>query len=88
MGSVKSWLTYLLRSPQRHACAGPLRPRAPHLLEFKPGHTVAFTDKHLRECVGTIVGIKPKTCSLLPAVRRRAMARGAVTAAGNHRFRT
>jgi hypothetical protein len=58
-------LTYLLQSPQRHARAGPLRPRAPHLPEFKPGHTVAFTDKHLRECVGTIVGINPK--NLLPA---------------------
>ena len=31
----------------RHPAAPPLRPRAPHLPEFKTGDTVAFNDKYL-----------------------------------------
>ena len=43
----------------------PLRPRPPELPPLKLGDTVAFTDKHLRERVGTIVRINTRSCSLL-----------------------
>ena len=33
--------------------------------EFKLGDTVSFTDKHLRERIGTITRINAKSCSLL-----------------------
>ena len=45
--------------------APPLRPRAPDLPRFKLGDNVVFTDKHLRERVGTIVRMNTKTYSLL-----------------------
>lgn len=45
--------------------APPVRPRPLDLPEFKLGDTVAFTDKHLRERVGTIVRMNTRTYSLL-----------------------
>jgi len=45
--------------------APPVRPRPPDLPAFKLGDTVAFTDKHLRERIGTIVRMNTKTYSLL-----------------------
>ena len=32
---------------------------------FKLGDTVSFTDKHLRERIGTITRMNAKTCSLV-----------------------
>ncbi|TFW18284.1 hypothetical protein [Duganella callida] len=32
---------------------------------FKLGDTVSFTDKHLRERIGTVTRINVKSCSLL-----------------------
>ncbi|MFA9218519.1 MAG: hypothetical protein ACEQSK_15645 [Sphingomonadaceae bacterium] len=43
----------------------PLRQRPPDLPAFKLGDSVAFTDKHLRERIGTIVRMNTKPCSLL-----------------------
>jgi hypothetical protein len=49
--------------------------------DFKPGDTVSFTDKHLRERIDTITRLKCQ--NLLPAIRWRAMASVArVTAQG------
>jgi len=45
--------------------APPVRPRPSDMPVFKLGDTVSFTDKHLREHVGTIVRMNTKTCSLL-----------------------
>jgi len=42
-----------------------VRPRPSDMPAFKLGDTVSFTDKHLREHVGTIVRMNTKTCSLL-----------------------
>lgn len=46
------------------AAAPPPPPRA-DIGSFKPGDTVSFSDKHLRERVGTITRINTKTCSVL-----------------------
>lgn len=45
------------------AAQAPVHRPAP--TSFKLGDTVAFTDKHLRERVGTITRMNPKTCSLI-----------------------
>jgi len=42
----------------------PSRPRPVDRAEFAVGDTVGFTDKHLRERIGTIVRMNTKTCSL------------------------
>lgn len=46
-----------------HASQAP--PRRPDVTVFKLGDTVSFTDKHLRERIGTITRMNTKTCSLL-----------------------
>lgn len=43
----------------------PTRPQRVDPAEFKLGDTVSFTDKHLRERIGTITRLNTKTCSLL-----------------------
>lgn len=46
-----------------HASQAP--PRRPAVTVFKLGDTVSFTDKHLRERIGTITRMNTKTYSLL-----------------------
>ena len=46
-----------------HASQAP--PRRPDATVFKLGDTVSFTDKHLRERIGTITRMNTKTYSLL-----------------------
>jgi hypothetical protein len=57
----------IVADPAQHGepQAPPVRPRAPDLPTFKLGDTVAFTDKHLRERVGTIVRMNTRMYSLL-----------------------
>ena len=43
----------------------PVPPPRPSLPDFKPGDTVGFTDRHLRERIGTIVRMNTKTYSVL-----------------------
>lgn len=52
--------------PAQQAEAVP-QPRPPRVevTEFKLGDTVSFTDKYLRERIGTITRLNTKTCSLL-----------------------
>ena len=50
---------------QRVDQAPPMPPRLVDASAFKLGDTVSFTDKHLRERVGTITRINTKSCSLL-----------------------
>jgi len=56
----------IVADPARHAePAPPVRPQRVDVTEFKLGDTVSFTDKHLRERIGTITRLNTKTCSLL-----------------------
>ena len=50
---------------QRAEQAPPTPPRPVDRSEFQLGDTVSFTDKHLREHIGTITRINAKSCSLL-----------------------
>jgi len=50
---------------QRTEQAPPMPPRPVDVAEFKLGDTVGFTDKHLRERIGTVTRINAKSCSLL-----------------------
>jgi len=50
---------------QRAEQALPMPPRPVDAFTFKLGDTVSFTDKHLRERIGTITRINAKSCSLL-----------------------
>lgn len=50
---------------QRAAHASQPPPRRPDVTMFKLGDTVSFTDKHLRERIGTITRMNTKTYSLL-----------------------
>lgn len=45
--------------------AAAVPPRHVDAFSFKLGDTVSFTDKHLRERVGTVTRINAKSCSLL-----------------------
>lgn len=52
--------------PAQHVDQAPrVRPQRVDVTEFKLGDTVSFTDKHLRERIGTITRLNTKTCSLL-----------------------
>jgi hypothetical protein len=56
----------IVADPSQHAePAAPVRPQRVDVTEFKLGDTVSFTDKHLRERIGTITRLNTKTCSLL-----------------------
>lgn len=50
---------------QRAEHAARPAPRRPDVTTFKLGDTVSFTDKHLRERIGTITRMNTKTYSLL-----------------------
>ena len=50
---------------QRAEQAKQAPPRHPEVIPFKLGDTVSFTDKHLRERIGTITRMNTKTYSLL-----------------------
>lgn len=50
---------------QRAEQAAQAPPRRPDVATFKLGDTVSFTDKHLRERIGTITRMNTKTYSLL-----------------------
>ena|SRR5664279_796173 len=50
---------------QRAEQATPVHPRPADIPAFKLGDTVSFTDKHLRERIGTITRMNTKTYSLL-----------------------
>ena len=50
---------------QRTEQAAPAAPRRPDITTFKLGDTVSFSDKYLRERVGTITRMNTKTYSLL-----------------------
>lgn len=52
-------------SSQHAEPAQQIRPKRVDMTEFKLGDTVSFTDKHLRERIGTITRLNAKTCSLL-----------------------
>ena len=43
----------------------PAPPRRADMAMFKLGDTVSFTDKHLRERVGTITRLNTRTCSII-----------------------
>jgi hypothetical protein len=52
--------------PAQHAEPAPqVRPQRVDVTEFKLGDTVSFTDKYLRERIGTITRLNAKTCSLI-----------------------
>lgn len=53
------------RSAQLAEHASHAPPRRPDVAVFKLGDTVRFTDKHLRERIGTIIRMNTKTYSLL-----------------------
>jgi hypothetical protein len=56
----------IVADPAQHVePAPPIRPQRVDVTEFKLGDTVSFTDKHLRERIGTITRLNAKTCSLL-----------------------
>ena len=57
----------IVADPAQHGepDAPPARARRPDLPAFKLGDTVGFTDRHLRERIGTIVRMNTKTFSLL-----------------------
>lgn len=56
----------IVADPAQRAQQEPLAPtRRADATAFKLGDTVSFTDKHLREHIGTITRVNPKTCSLL-----------------------
>ena len=50
---------------QRADHAAQVPPRRPDVAAFKLGDTVSFTDKHLRERIGTVTRMNTKTYSLL-----------------------
>jgi hypothetical protein len=50
---------------QRTEQAPPVPQRPADATAFKLGDTVSFTDKHLRERIGTVTRINAKSCSLL-----------------------
>lgn len=50
---------------QRTEAPPPIRAQRADVTAFKIGDTVSFTDKHLRERIGTITRLNTKTCSLL-----------------------
>ena len=50
---------------QRAEQAAQAPPRRPDVATFKLGDTVSFTDKHLRERIGTITRMNTKTYSLV-----------------------
>lgn len=49
----------------RSASPEPVIPPRVDVSAFKVGDTVGFTDKHLRERIGTVIRLNAKTCSLL-----------------------
>jgi hypothetical protein len=56
----------IVADPAQHAEQAPeAQPRRVDLSTFKLGDTVSFTDKHLRERIGTITRMNTKTYSLL-----------------------
>jgi hypothetical protein len=56
----------IVADPSPHAEQTPQAPpRHADMAAFKPGDTVSFTDKHLREHIGTITRMNAKTCSIL-----------------------
>ena len=56
----------IVADPAQHPePAPPVRPQRADVTDFKLGDTVSFTDKHLRERIGTITRLNTKTCSLL-----------------------
>lgn len=50
---------------QRAEQAAQVPPKRADLVKFKLGDTVSFTDKHLRERIGTVTRMNTKTYSLL-----------------------
>jgi hypothetical protein len=55
----------IVADPTQRAEAPPMPPRTVDASAFKLGDTVSFTDKHMRERIGTITRINAKSCSLL-----------------------
>jgi len=57
----------IVAAPGQHTTQAASWPTPPPVdrPEFKLGDTVSFTDKHLRERIGTIIRINAKSCSLL-----------------------
>src|SRR5450830_310683 len=56
----------IVADPAQRAEQVPPMPQRPvDAAEFKLGDTVGFTDKHLRERIGTVTRINAKSCSLL-----------------------
>jgi len=58
-------LPYAAIVVDQHVSHPPVRPQRVAVTEFKLGDTVSFTDKHLREQIGTIIRMNTKTYSLL-----------------------
>ena len=61
-------LTYaaIVADPAQHVERTPQPPpQRTDMSAFKLGDTVSFTDKHLRERIGTITRMNAKTCSLI-----------------------
>ncbi len=56
----------IVADPAQRTEQAPATPqRAVEVATFKLGDTVSFTDKHLRERIGTVTRINAKSCSLL-----------------------
>lgn len=56
----------IVADPAQHAGQPPQAPpRRADMTTFKLGDTVSFTDKHLRERIGTITRLNTKTCSII-----------------------
>ncbi|MYN08913.1 hypothetical protein [Pseudoduganella aquatica] len=56
----------IVADPAQRAEQAPPMPQRPlDTTAFKLGDTVSFTDKHLRERIGTVTRINAKSCSLL-----------------------
>lgn len=56
----------IVADPAQHAGQTPQAPpRRADMTTFKLGDMVSFTDKHLRERIGTITRLNTKTCSII-----------------------
>lgn len=56
----------IIADPSQRAAQPPQAPpQRPDLTAFKPGDSVGFTDRHLRERIGTVTRINAKTCTIL-----------------------
>jgi hypothetical protein len=56
----------IVADPAQHVERAPQAPpQRTDMSAFKLGDTVSFTDKHLRERIGTITRMNAKTCSLI-----------------------